>query len=135
MQKNYFKSIHLNEYALSLIVKRKLDKKYLLTVYRRLGNDYNDIVRNNIPFSIPKKSCYELGLNNYKKEASLLFEDKNPNNTKIALNYITTAMLSRTVESKDKIIKLYSDALKALIVSNFKELFFGTALPVTNLSK
>ena len=36
-KKNYFKSIHLNEYALSLIVKRKLDKKYLLKTLIFIG--------------------------------------------------------------------------------------------------
>jgi hypothetical protein len=127
-KKNYLKAIQLNEQSLEIINEKKLPEKYRLKVHRLLGNDYNDIVRNNIEFSLPKKTCYQKGLSNYEKESELLKNIDN-NRTRIALNRITTAMLSRAFIPKDKIIDLYSEAIELLIVSNEQD-FILTRNPI-----
>jgi hypothetical protein len=49
--KQYYSSIALNEKALNDIQLFHLPTKYLIKAYRRIGNDYNDIVRDKIPFA------------------------------------------------------------------------------------
>jgi len=115
-KENYKKSIQLNEQALKIVNEKNLPEKYRLRAHRLLGNDYNDIVRMNIPFPTSKKLCYQKGMSHYEQELEILLEDKYHNNNQIALNRITTAMLMRTEGNNDKIINLYAEALELLVV-------------------
>ena len=136
--KNYEASIELNKKAIQFIMAKKINSRFLLQAYRRLGNDYNDIVRNNLPYSEPKDICLKKGLKYYQQELNLLNQSKSVSKTKIALNYITTAMLSSKHYAKPKLIELYTKALDELIVSKNKNFIVSrnpiyTSLALSNL--
>ncbi len=114
--KNYQQAIELNEEAIFMIDSFQLPSQLLALVYHRLGNSYNDIVRDKIPFDKPYKYCYEKGMEYYNKELNILFKSKHRNRTRIALNYITTAMLKRANKSFDELPNYYRLALNELIV-------------------
>lgn len=119
---DYKNSILLNQKAIRLIEMRKLPLSYLATAYRRLGNDYNDIVRNNVQFDVNRSICFQRCMSYYEKELLILRQQKNTDRTKIALNQITTAMLLRAYQPGKNLTSYYRNALNNLIVfsdSNF----------------
>ncbi len=116
--KNYKKSIKLNEEALNEIISHQLPEYFLSIVYHRLGNDYNDIVRDNIPYHEDRTTCYSKSIHYYSKELQLLNKSTGLNHTKIALNQITTAMVERAYNPKKNHSKYYELALKELIITN-----------------
>lgn len=137
-RKNYQKSISLNESAIVLIQEYKLPEKFLAIAYRRLGNDYNDIIRNKIKFPISPSTCLQHGFSYYKKELEILLKEEKPNKTTIALNYITTAMLNNSFLAKEQLIRYYKKALELLIVSKRNKFIVTrnpiyTSLALTNL--
>jgi hypothetical protein len=116
--KQYYLSIAINEQVLNDVKLFHLPTKYLLKAYRRLGNDYNDIVRDKIPFNKNAAYCFKKGIYYYQKELELLLQSANPNHTKIALNYFTTAMLVSSFDKKHDVLPYYKKALNSLIVNN-----------------
>jgi len=116
--KNYSQSIANNLEAIQIIEKNNLPIQFLATAYRRLGNDYNDIVRNKVPFNESRKSCYQKAIDYYKKELALIKKDKPIDKTRVALNYITTAMVIRAYDSKIDLTQYYQNAISNLIVLN-----------------
>ena len=127
--KQYYSSIALNEKALNDIQLFHLPTKYLIKAYRRIGNDYNDIVRDKIPFNKSARYCFNNGMEYYQKELELLLNAANPNQAKIALNYITSAMLMSNFDRKYDVIPYYKKALQSLIVAN-KNDFIITRNPI-----
>lgn len=107
----------------------KLPDEFLAKVYHRLGNDYNDIVRDHISFQENKAICFQKGIQFYEKELAILIRSKHKDNTKIALNYITTAMLYRTQRKAYDVKSLYDKALTSLIVSQNHD-FIVTRNPI-----
>jgi hypothetical protein len=127
--KQYYTSIALNEKALNDIQLFHLPTKYLIKAYRRIGNDYNDIVRDKIPFNKSALYCFNKGMEYYQKELDLLLQASNRNQAKIALNYITSAMLMSNFDRKYDVIPYYHKALQSLIVAN-KNDFIITRNPI-----
>ena len=127
--KNYPLSIETNETVLKKTIELKLPNEFLAKVYHRLGNNYNDIVRDNISFNENKAICFQKGLDFYEKELSILISSKHKDNTKLALNYITTAMLYRTLRKTYDVDNLYHKALMTLIVSQDND-FIVTRNPI-----
>jgi hypothetical protein len=121
--KNYTASIKLNEEALQNFITHRLPSNYLSVVYHRLGNDYNDIVRDNISYHEDRQTCYSKAIHYYSRELDLLIANASINHTKIALNQITTAMVERAYNPKTKHSKFYELALKELIVANNSSMF------------
>jgi CHAT domain-containing protein len=115
--KNYAASIQFNLAAIRLIKQNHLNEQLLVQAYRRLGNDYNDIVRNDLPFQEQKATCLQKGIEFYQRELDLLHSAKEPNKNKIALNYITTAMLCGKYYPTNRLIQYYQKAIENLIVS------------------
>lgn len=126
---DYEQSIDLNHSVLKLIRERKLPDHYLAITYRRLGNDYNDIVRNKITFKESRDECYRKSIRFYQKELTILNKDSVLEKTKVALNQITTAMLMRAYLTKKDLTVYYHHALNNLIVSNDSN-FLVTRNPV-----
>lgn len=116
--KNYLFAIKLNKDAIKMIISLHLPEEYLALAYHRLGNSYNDIVRDNITFNEKKAICYKKAMLFYTKELSILRSNIHQNNTRIALNYITTAMVERAFHPEKNHSKYYEKALKELIVAN-----------------
>lgn len=116
-QKKYQQSIYINESALAKIQLLAANEALLAKVYRRLGNNYNDIVRNQIHFHLPKKLCYDKSLDYYTKELRILRKDRHPNKNKLALNKLTTVMLTRLNLSDSIFIREYEQILNLLIAS------------------
>ena len=127
--KNYLVSIKINETVLKKTLELKLPDEFLAKVYHRLGNDYNDIVRDHISFQENKAICFQKGIQFYEKELAILIRSKHKDNTKIALNYITTAMLYRTQRKAYDVKSLYDKALTSLIVSQNHD-FIVTRNPI-----
>jgi CHAT domain-containing protein len=115
-KKNYKRSIYLNECALEKIKSLTSNAVLLAKVYRRLGNNYNDIVRDKIKFNLPKNLCYEKGLAYYANELRILNLATEKNKNKLALNKLTTLMLTRMNLPDSIITKEYQKILDLLIV-------------------
>jgi CHAT domain-containing protein len=127
--KNYLLSIKTNEIVLKKTLELKLPDEFLAKVYHRLGNDYNDIVRDHILFHENKAICFQKGIQFYEKELAILIRSKHKDNTKIALNYITTAMLYRTQGNAYDVKNFYDQALTTLMVSQSHD-FIVTRNPI-----
>jgi hypothetical protein len=123
-EKEYPLAIALNQSALKEIISENLPDKYLLMVYRKLGNSYNDIIRDGIPFHETKESCYKKAIYFYNKELEILNKNKNGNRSLIALNLITRAMVERAYKPEDSYFLFYEKALNELIVANDSNLLF-----------
>lgn len=126
---DYEQSINLNHRALQLVLKHKLPDHYLAIIYRRLGNDYNDIVRNKIVFKESRDECYRKSLGFYQKELNIIHKQDITDRAKVALNQITTAMLMRAYTTKKDLTVYYRNALNNLIVSSDSN-FLVTRNPV-----
>jgi hypothetical protein len=111
-------AIKLNEEALSRIVSFYLPEDYLSIVYHRLGNSYNDIVRDNVPHNEDREICYKKAIAYYAKELNILTSNSHLNHTRIGLNQITTAMVERALYPLNNYSKYYENALNELIVAN-----------------
>jgi len=121
--KNYKTAIQLNEEVLGIILSYNLPMQYLASVYHRLGNNYNDIVRDNVPFHENRSNCFKKAMLYYAKELDILLLDTSINHTKIALNHITTAIVERAYNPKTNHSKYYEWALKELVVANDSSMF------------
>jgi CHAT domain-containing protein len=128
-RKDYVKSVELNLAAIEKIKTEHLSDDILARAYHRIGNSYNDIVRDDIDFTIDKKTCLNYSIQYYQKELNLLIKNKSRNETKIALNYITTAMLLRGKVNDDSLVCYYKKALSLLIITNNKD-FILTRNPI-----
>ena len=116
-KKNYARSIYLNESALVKINALSSNTALLAKAYRRLGNNYNDIVRDRIEFHLPKSICYQKSLTYYTNELRVLNLAKRTNKNKLALNKLTTVMLTRMNLPDSIFIKEYQQILDLLVVS------------------
>lgn len=128
-RKDYINAVELNQNAIDIIIKKHLSVDLLAKAYHRIGNDYNDIVRDTIPFPENKKICLKKAIDYYHKEYDLLIRNKTQNETRIALNFITTAMVLRTRIPNDSLIGYYNKALSSLIIANRNE-FILTRNPI-----
>jgi CHAT domain-containing protein len=115
-KKNYKRSILLNENALEKIKYLSSNEVLLAKVYRRLGNNYNDIVRDHIKFHLPKSICYQKSKDYYSNELRILNLANEKNKNKLALNKLTTVMLTRMNLPDSVFIKEYQKILDLLIV-------------------
>lgn len=115
-KKNYARSILLNENALEKIKYLSSIEVLLAKVYRRLGNNYNDIVRDHIKFHLPKSICYQKSKYYYSNELRILNLATKKNKNKLALNKLTTVMLTRMNLPDSVFIKEYQQILDLLIV-------------------
>jgi CHAT domain-containing protein len=128
-RKDYVKSVELNLAAIEKIKTEHLSDDILARAYHRIGNSYNDIVRDDIDFTVDQKTCLNYSIKYYQKELNLLIKNKSRNETKIALNYITTAMLLRGKVNHDNLVSYYKKALSLLIITNNKD-FILTKNPI-----
>jgi hypothetical protein len=95
-----------------------LPEDYLSIVYHRLGNSYNEIVRDNVTHNEDREICYKKAIAYYAKELNILTSNAHLNHTRIGLNQITTAMVKRALYPLNNYLKYYENALKELIVAN-----------------
>lgn len=117
-KKDYVTSISIMEDCINQIVQNKLPLPLLAKAYRRIGNSFNDIVRDHIPFPLSKDSCYKLGVYYYNKELETIQSLQGNYHAVIALHYITKSMLYRSYyKTADSALIFYTQALKELIVS------------------
>lgn len=114
--KNFQVAIDLNLRAIDFCKRHNLPRREFAQIFHRIGNSYNDIVRDKTPFHKSYQYCYEQGLIYYTKELQLLLESNPKNKTRIALNYITTAMLKRANKLYRELPRFYEQALNELIV-------------------
>ena len=113
--KRYAESIRRNEQMIEYILKHDLPERFLLVAYRKLGNDYNDIVRDKVPFPIPVEICIERTLKYYRLEMEIMERNPDQYKMRMALNYITTAMLLKSHLLPPEVTDYYFKALEKLI--------------------
>jgi hypothetical protein len=128
-RKDFQQAIALNLKAIEMIRSNHLSDDLLAKAYHRIGNDYNDIVRDNVDFPLNKKTCLQNTIKYYKKELDVLLRSRVKNEARIALNYITTGMVLRGRASNDSVITYYKKALSFLILRNTAD-FIQTRHPI-----
>ena len=128
-RKDFHQAIALNLKAIEMIRSNHLSDDLLAKAYHRIGNDYNDIVRDNVDFPLNKKACLQNTIKYYKKELEVLLRSRVKNEARIALNYMTTGMVLRGRATNDSVITYYKKALSFLILSNSAD-FIQTRHPI-----
>lgn len=116
--KNYPLAIQLNNVAINNIIKHHLPEELLSVAYHRLGNSYNDIIRDHVPHNEDRPTCYKKAMSYYALELDILKKNEHQNHTRIGLNQITTAMVDWAYHFNRNVLPYYENALKELIVAN-----------------
>jgi hypothetical protein len=115
--KDYKYAIELNKQCIEYINKNNLPIINLARAYRRLGNSYNDIVRDHVSFEETPEICYKKGMEFYNKERDIIDTIEHKTYYSKEINYITTAMLYKCFYSNtDTIVSYYTKALGELIL-------------------
>jgi len=114
--KRYKESIQRNEQMVEYILKHNLPERLLLIAYRKIGNDYNDIARNKLPFSVPLEICKEKALRYYRLEMEIMERKPEYYRLRIALNHLTTALLLQPYLPPLEVADCYLKVLETLII-------------------
>ncbi len=136
--KKYAKAIKCNLFLLTLVKGTAYQEQFERKIYRRIGNSYNDLVREKIPFHEGREICFKKTLYYYAKEKEILDQQRNSNEVRKGLNLITTAMVLNE-DGKTKIIPYYIKALEHLIQYNTKDFILSrnniyTSIAITQMA-